>query len=66
MLVLLALSCSAAIMQNVTPFPWNDYDRDELKYAEKRCGEIYKDTPCVKIFRKFGKRDYSVVCGKEK
>jgi len=53
-------------MQNVTKFPWNDFDRSELKYAEKRCGEIYPDAPCLKLWRKWGKRDYSAVCGEGK
>ena len=54
-------------MQNVTKFPWNDYDRKELKYAEKRCGEIYGESgKCVKLFRKWGERDFSVVCGASK
>ena len=62
----IALSCLSPVMQNVTQFPWNDYDRSELKYAEKRCGEIYSDAPCVKLFRKYDKQSYTVICGKEK
>lgn len=64
--IILALSCSATVMQNVSTEPWNDYDKKELKYAQKRCGEIYDDSPCVKLFRKFDKQQYSVICGKEK
>ena len=62
----LLLSCSPPVMQNVSKEPWNDYDREELKYVEKRCGEIYLDAPCVRLFRKWDKKSYSVVCCKEK
>lgn len=64
--LVLALSCPAPLMQNVSQFPWNDYDRKELRYAEKRCAEIYSDSPCVKLFRKFDKQSYSVICSGEK
>lgn len=64
--IILVLSCPITVMQNITKYPWNDYDRSILKQTEKRCGEIYKDAPCVKLFKKWDKQDYSVVCGKEK
>lgn len=64
--LLAALSCPAPVMQNVSGYPWNDYDREELRYCERRCKEIYSDAPCVKLFRKFGKKDYSVICGGKK
>jgi hypothetical protein len=64
--LLLALSCSPPVMQNKTKYPWNDFDRKELKYAQKRCGEIYKDSPCVKLFKKYDKNQYSVICGDKK
>lgn len=60
----LAISCPVTKMQNVTKFPWNDHDRSILKQAKTRCGELYPDAPCVKLFRKYGKQDYSVICGK--
>lgn len=66
LLVLAALSCPATKMQNVTKFPWNDHDRSILQQARKRCGELYQDAPCVKLFRKYGKQDYSVICGAER
>jgi hypothetical protein len=64
--LLLALTCVLPIMQNTSKFPWNDYDRQELKYAQKRCGEIYSDAPCLRLFRKYNFQQYSVVCGKAK
>jgi hypothetical protein len=63
---LMALSCPDVKMQNVTKFEWNRYDMSILTQAKKRCGELYPDARCVKLFRKYGKQDYSVVCGKEK
>ncbi len=65
-LVALSLACSAVKMQNTTSFPWNDYDRSILKQAQTRCGELYSDAPCVKLFRKWGPQDYSVICGAKK
>ena len=51
-------------MVNNTDQPWNDFDNQHLKIAQKRCGEIYKNSPCVKMFKKRTERDYSVICGK--
>lgn len=61
--LLLALSCPDTKMVNATKFPWNEWDRSRLQYSKKRCGEMYPEAPCVKLFRKWGKQDYSVVCG---
>lgn len=63
---LLALSCAAPLMLNTSKYPWNNYDRSELKFAQKRCQEIYKDAPCVKLFKKYNRQQYSVICGEEK
>lgn len=65
-LVILALSCPAPVLQNVSGYPWNSYDKKEQRYAEKRCKQIYDDAPCLKLWRKFGKQDYSAICGAEK
>ena len=65
-MLLLSLSCPQTKMVNVTKFSWNDYDRSVLKQVQKRCGELYNDSPCVKLFRKFGEQDYSVICGESK
>ena len=62
-MVLMAISCPNPKMQNVTKFAWNDFDKSILEQARKRCGELYPDAPCVKLFRKYGKQDYSVICG---
>jgi hypothetical protein len=64
--LLLALSCPVPKMQNITKEPWTAYDRKEMKWVEKRCGELYPDARCVKLFRKFGHREYTVICGAAK
>lgn len=62
--VLLALSCPEPTLVNQTDKPWNKRDMQVLSYAKVRCSKIYKDSPCVKIFKKYGDgHDYSVVCG---
>ncbi len=66
LLILLALACPEPKMENLTSDPWNQQDYDHLKVAKKRCGEIYKASPCVILFRKRTTSDYSVICGKEK
>jgi hypothetical protein len=62
-LLLVSLSCPKTVMDNRTNFPWNKHDAETLEYAKKRCVQIYSDSPCVKYFKKWGKQDYSVICG---
>ena len=61
-----ALGCPAVKMENKTKFPWNDFDYKNLEKAQTHCGQIYSDEPCVKLFRKYGERDYTVLCGGKK
>ena len=61
--LVLALSCPAVKMQNVSGHPWNDHDKGVLSQCKIRCQKLYSDAPCVKLFRKFGQRDYTVICG---
>ena len=58
------IQCVPTDMQNTSGFEWNEFDRQTYKVAQRRCGELYKNSPCVKIFRKWGERDYSVLCRK--
>lgn len=61
----LAASCPEPKMVNVTPYPWNQFDLETLERAKKRCGQLYQGrSPCVKLYRKWGEFDYSVVCGR--
>lgn len=61
-----ALNCSPTEMINKTSDPWNDQDKQHLDIAKKRCGEIYKNSACVRTFIKRTTSDYSVICSKEK
>ncbi len=44
--------------------PLDDYDKKTLEHARKRCGELYPNSPCVKVFIVYKPRTYGVVCGK--
>lgn len=63
LLLLLALSCPKTILINQNKQAWNESDYKVLKSAEKRCGEIYPDAPCVKKFYKRPtEQSYWVIC----
>lgn len=40
-------------------------DIDNMKVAEKRCGKLYKNSPCLRVFRVIGKRQYYAICGEK-
>lgn len=63
LLILLALSCPITKIENISGHPWNKHDQEVLEYVQKRCGQVYPDSPCVKLFRKREAQDYSVICG---
>ena len=48
---------------NTSQEPWNSHDQKVLKKATNRCGELYKDAPCIKMFWKTEPRVYRVMCG---
>ena len=64
--LILALTCGLTLMENRTKFDWNDLDRVHLTTAKKRCGEIYKKSPCLRTFIKRSPSDYSAICWKGK
>lgn len=66
LLAVMAFSCANTKIINETEYPWNSHDQKMLDYSKKRCSELYKNSPCVKLFKKWGKKDYSVICGREK
>jgi hypothetical protein len=56
--------CPEIKFENKTNDPWNETDYKHAEIAHKRCGIIYKNSACVKIFTKRTEnRDYSVICG---
>lgn len=62
--VILMLGCSATVFQAPKDLiAFNEFDVKHVKIAMKRCGEIYKGSPCIKKFIKRTQRDYSVICG---
>jgi hypothetical protein len=64
LLISLALaSCPATQMINKTAYPWNDNDKQTMKYCQRRCSDYYPDAPCLKQFIKWNKQDYHCLCG---
>lgn len=59
-------SCPKTTMLNTSKYPWVKYDYEILDYSKKRCAQLYQNSPCVKLFKKYNKQQYSVVCGTEK
>lgn len=57
--------CAETKIVNYTDLPWNSHDQKHLEIAQKRCGELYKNSKCLKEFRKRTSSDYSAICGKE-
>lgn len=67
LLLVAALSCPTPKIDNQTG-TWNKFDQTTLENAEKRCGELFPDGPCVHLFVKKDGKDgitYNVVCGAE-
>jgi hypothetical protein len=62
LLIAAALSCPTPLIENQTD-TWTKFDETTLESAEKRCGELYKDAPCVTLFRKKKDGAYNVICG---
>lgn len=65
-MILATLMCKPTYMLNVSGHPWNANDEKMLAYAKKRCMQIWAETPCVTVFRKYGKQDYTAICGAAK
>ena len=65
LLYMTALACMQPNMINKTKYPWNQHDRETMRYCQKRCPQIYEDSPCLSRFIKFGKQDYHCICGQE-
>jgi len=63
-LTLVAAMCPMPNFENRTNFPWNKFDEKTLIRAQVRCGELYRNSPCVKKFVKTGERDYRALCGR--
>jgi hypothetical protein len=60
---LLSAACPPTKMINQSKLAWVDYDREEMKYCQKRCPVEYKSAVCLKKFYKLGYQDYFCLCG---
>ena len=58
--------CAAVLLYNLSKEPWNTFDKGQQKIATKRCGEIYKEAPCLSRFIKVEYHMYRAICGPEK
>lgn len=63
-MLMAALSCPTPTITNNTD-TWTKFDQTTLENAEKRCGEIYSDAPCLKTFIKKPDGVYDAICGAE-
>jgi hypothetical protein len=57
-------ACPATEIINKTFIPINQFDMRQLSRAQLRCRQLYKKSPCLKIFTKIGEQDYTAICGK--
>jgi hypothetical protein len=65
--ILLALNlniCPKTKIIGAKEYGWTAYDEKILNNARTRCEQLYKKSPCVKMFIKSSKTSYQVVCGK--
>lgn len=44
---------------------WTKDDEVILDAASKRCGQLYPNSPCVKLIQKLAPQEYRVTCGPE-
>lgn len=63
-LLKVVLACPTTKVYNYTG-EWTRFDAKTLRYAEKRCGELYIHSICLKEFTKKGKKEYTAVCGRK-
>ena len=58
--------CSNVKIINISNETWNQNDSEQLNVAKRRCEEMDKEQPCLKIFKKVEPHVYSVICGEKK
>lgn len=66
-LIFISLSCSSKICSKIIVINdtgiWTDFDQKTLEAAKVRCGQLYKNSPCLKLFKKIEDKTYSAICG---
>lgn len=55
------MSCPVAKIKNLTP-TWTKDDQQVFDSAKVRCGKIFPDAPCLKLFIKKEDQLYNAVC----
>ena len=59
----MTLLCAVTLVINLSSEPINSQDEVNMGVAAKRCGELYKDAPCLKKFIKVEPLMYRAICG---
>ena len=62
LILITALSCPTPRIENYTK-EWNKRDQATFDHAKIRCGQLYPEAPCLKMFRKKDNWTYNVICG---
>lgn len=62
MIFKLALVCAVTVIVNNTD-TWTARDQEVMKEAQKRCGELFPDAPCLKKIVKNAENSYRLHCG---
>jgi hypothetical protein len=60
----LGFSCPDTRIENYTT-TWNKQDQETFEHSKIRCGELYPEAPCLKMFRKKDDDTYNAVCGEK-
>jgi hypothetical protein len=61
--LVLSASCPATKLIGFDA-PLTQDEMTSLVHAQKRCGEIYPDSPCLKSFEKREEQVFWAICGK--
>lgn len=64
MIVKFALVCVLPVIVNNTDV-WDERDKEVMREAQQRCGEIFPDAPCLTKIVKTGDNSYQIYCGAE-
>lgn len=62
LVLIMSTTCPKTQIKNDTDV-WNEQDQQTLTKATKRCGELYSDAPCLKLFTKRDENTYRALCG---
>lgn len=60
--LIVGLSCGPSRIINDTD-EWNKIDQASYESAFLRCSQLYKHSPCLKVFRKLEENLYASICG---